>query len=50
MIEITDEMVDAVLDPAGVQAVVADAFRDFATGEAAVQERLRTAATTAGRP
>ena len=44
MLFITDAMVDAAIGAADVQAVLTDAFRDFATGDAAVQERLRTVA------
>ncbi len=44
MLHITDAMVEAAIGPAEVQAVLADAFRQFAAGEAAIQERLRTEA------
>jgi len=44
MKHITDEMVDALLDAKDAQRVLADAFRSFGEGRAAMQPRIRTQA------
>ncbi|MFO1329020.1 MAG: ornithine cyclodeaminase family protein [Rubrivivax sp.] len=44
MQHVTDAMIDALVDPAEAQAALADAFRAFGRGEAAVQPRERTEA------
>jgi ornithine cyclodeaminase len=42
MLFITDAMVDAAIGAEDVQSVLTDAFKDFARGDAAMQERVRT--------
>ncbi len=44
MLFITDAMIDAAIGAEDVQAVLADAFRSFARGDAAIQERVRSTA------
>ena len=44
MLIITDAMVDAAIGAEDVQAVLTDAFLSFTRGEAAIQERVRSAA------
>jgi len=44
MLFITDAMVDAAISADDAQAVLTDAFRGLARGEAAIQERVRSAA------
>jgi ornithine cyclodeaminase len=42
MLYITDAMVDAAIGAGDVEEVLVDAFRSFARGDAAMQERVRT--------
>jgi ornithine cyclodeaminase len=42
MLHITDAMVDAAIRPRDAQQALLDAFRSFAAGRAAMQERVRT--------
>jgi ornithine cyclodeaminase len=44
MLHITDAMIDAAITPADAQEVLLAAFRSFAGGRAAMQERIRTEA------
>ena len=44
MQHITDSMVDALLTPADAQQALREAFGQFGTGAAAMQERVRTEA------
>lgn len=44
MLHISDEMIDAVVGAPDAQQVLLDAFRHYATGDAAMQQRIRTEA------
>jgi ornithine cyclodeaminase len=44
VLHITDAMAEAAIDPAEAEEALTAAFRDFAEGRAAAQERVRTAA------